>query len=70
VLLGSNNWYQSKVHLGFIAVARGALVVAGGATVSVFKSLTSRRLVVQELMGFRLESPTRLSGQVDRISEG
>jgi hypothetical protein len=42
VLLGSNNWYQSKVHLGFIAIAGSALVVAGGATVSVFKSSTSR----------------------------
>jgi hypothetical protein len=35
---------------------------------SVFKSSTSRRLVVQALLGFRLESPTRLSGQVGRLA--
>jgi hypothetical protein len=29
---------------------------------------SSRRLVVQALMGFRLESPTRLSGQVGRLA--
>jgi hypothetical protein len=29
---------------------------------------SSRRLVVQALLGFRLESPTRLSGQVGRLA--
>jgi hypothetical protein len=35
---------------------------------SVFKSSTSRRLVVQSVQRFRLESPTRLSGQVGRLA--
>jgi hypothetical protein len=35
---------------------------------SIFKSSTSRRLVGQALLGFRLESPTRLSGQVGRLA--
>jgi hypothetical protein len=39
-----------------------------GVPISVFKSSTSRRLVVQSLLRFRLESPTRLSGQVGRLA--
>jgi hypothetical protein len=51
--------------------AVGSRVTDGGPIseeTSVFKSSTSQRLVVQALLGFRLESPTRLSGQVGRLA--